>query len=149
MCGIGHNSWRRLAALACLLSLLGTAGCGNGLYTVQGKVVYEDGSLMTEGFVIGEMKDGDTTVMMRGEIRPDGTFRLGTLKAEGGAPRGTYRVLVTPRDRTPGEEHLPPVLDPKFQNYDTSGLTIEVKEDHNDVTLTVAKPQPKTTKVPR
>jgi hypothetical protein len=132
--------WRRLVPLACLFTLLGVSGCGGGLYPVQGQVVYEDGTPMTEGFVICEMQEGGAAVMARGPIQPDGTFRLGTRKPGDGARPGKYRVLVTPRARTEEEKNLPPVLDPKFTRYSTSGLEFEVKKEKNDFPLKVSKP---------
>jgi hypothetical protein len=132
---------RRIVSPIILVVLCGVTGCGGGLYPVRGKVVYEDGSPMTEGFVICETRDGGPAVMARGEIHSDGTFRLGTVKPGDGARAGTYRVLVLPNGRTEAEEHtLPPVLDRKFQSYNTSGLEIEVKEGPNEVTLRVRKP---------
>jgi hypothetical protein len=117
------------------------AGGGPALYPVRGKVVYEDGSPMPEGFVVAEMKDGDTVVMMRGEIHPDGTFQLGSLRPGDGARPGKYRVLVTGRARAPAEEHLPPVIDTKFQSFETSGLEVEVRKAPNDFTFKVTKPK--------
>lgn len=132
---------RRRALMLLALSLFAAGGCGRGLYPVRGQVVYEDGSPMAEGFVICEMPEGEMPVMARGEIQPDGTFRLGTFEPGDGARPGKYNVLVTPRGRTQAEEQtLPPVLDPRFQNYSTSGLELEVKEGLNEVTFKVAKP---------
>jgi hypothetical protein len=137
----GYGSWRRFAPLACLFTLLGVTGCGSNLYPVHGRVVYEDDTPMTEGFVICETQADGATVMARGEIQSDGTFRLGTRKPGDGARAGKYRVLVTPRGRTAKEEKtLPPVLDSKYQHYGSSGLGFEVKEGDNDFTLKVSKP---------
>ena len=48
--------WRQLSVLAALVVL---AGC-DGRYAVHGRVVYEDGSPLTEGTVVGEMSEGKT-----------------------------------------------------------------------------------------
>jgi hypothetical protein len=141
MVGTSPNGRRRILFVLALVVPCSASGCGKGLHPVRGKVVYEDGSPMTEGFVICEMKDGDTPVMARGEIQSDGTFQLGTLKPRDGAHPGKYRVLVMPNGRTEAEEHsLPPVLDRKFQSYNTSGLVLDVQEGSNEVTFRVAKP---------
>ena len=132
---------RRASTLIVLVVLCGMAGCGPGLYPVRGKVVYEDGSPMPEGFVVAEMKEGDEVVMMRGEIHPDGTFQLGTLRPGDGAHPGKYRVLVTGRARTPAEEHLPPVIDTKFTSFETSGLSVEVQKAPNEYTFKVTRPK--------
>jgi hypothetical protein len=132
---------RRASPLIAFVVLCAAAGCGERFYPVRGKVVYEDGSPMPEGFVVAEMKDGDAVVMMRGEVHPDGTFQLGTLRPGDGARPGKYRVLITPRARTPGEEDLPPVLDTKFQSFETSGLSVEVQKAPNEFTFKVTKPK--------
>src|SRR5262245_25725866 len=111
----GTGSWRRWVTLALFAPLLGAAGCGSGLYPVTGRVVFEDGSPLDEGIVICETYDGEKTVMARGNIQRDGTFRLGTIKPGDGARPGKYRVLVVPRGRTQAEANaLPPIIDRKF-----------------------------------
>ena len=42
------------ATLTALALLAGVTGCANGLYPVAGQVVYDDGSPVTEGLVVGE-----------------------------------------------------------------------------------------------
>ena len=85
--------WRRLSVLAALAFL---AGC-DGRYAVHGRVVYEDGSPLTEGIVIGEKAEGDKRVRAQGNVQGDGTFSWGTLSPGDGAEPGKYRVVVVPR----------------------------------------------------
>jgi hypothetical protein len=88
------------------------------------------------------MKDGEKTVMARGTLQPDGTFRLGTNRPGDGAPPGKYRVLVVPRGLTEAEAaKRPPIIDRKFEKFETSGLTLEVKPGANELLITVTKPK--------
>jgi hypothetical protein len=136
------NSRRRPAGLAALIFLFGVAGCGSGWPQVSGRVVFADGSPLDEGMVVCETRDGDKPVMARGTLQRDGTFRLGTSQPEDGAPPGKYRVLVVPRALSWRErETRPPIIDPRFEKFETSGITFEVKEGHNELNITVTKPK--------
>jgi len=133
---------RRLTVLAALVLLAGVGGC-SGRYPVTGKVAFADGAPLEEGTVVCEMKEGDQTIMARGTLQRDGTFKLGTEKPGDGAKPGKYRVLVMPRSLTDAEAAItPPIIDPKWQRYETSGLELEVKpQGTNDLNITVTKPQ--------
>jgi hypothetical protein len=134
---------RWLATLAPMAVLLGVAGCGGGLYPVSGRVVFEDGSPLDEGVVICELNGAQKPVMARGTLQRDGSFRLGTSRPGGGAPPGQYRVLVVPRslNQFEQEKQLPPIIDRKFEAFETSGLTLEVKQGNNELNITVSKPK--------
>jgi hypothetical protein len=144
-----NNIWCRLPLLAVLALPL---GCDNGRYSVHGRVVYEDGSPLTEGIVAGEMDKGDETrVMARGNVASDGAFSWGTQRPGDGAEPGKYRVVVIPRavsEYEASQGKLPDV-DPKFSNPQTSGLDFEVTPGKNELNITVTKPPPKTPKVKR
>lgn len=126
---------------AALVLLLGAAGCGPKLYPVRGTVTLADGKPVTEGMVVFERKGEDRPVTARGEIQPDGSYRLGTHAPGDGAPPGPYRVLVAPKydanavDRPPA----PPPFDPRYADFRTSGLEFEVKAGSNDFPITVKK----------
>src|SRR5947209_5023568 len=65
------------------------AGCGSNTYPVEGKVVWADGSPITElagGMVQFESEKLTPNVSARGTIQPDGTFRIGTHNPDDGAP---------------------------------------------------------------
>jgi hypothetical protein len=137
-----HTVRQHLGILSVLILSVGVAGCGNGLSPVTGRVVFEDGSPLDEGIVICEMQDGGKPVMARGSIQADGTFRLGTEKPGDGVKPGKYRVLVVPRGRTQAEASvLPPIIDHKFEKFETSGIEFEVKEGKNELPITVTKPK--------
>jgi hypothetical protein len=135
--------WRRLAALAALAVLAVLAGCGGGRYPVNGRVVYEDGSPLTEGMVVGETTEGGTRAMAQGSVRGDGTFSWGTLKPGDGARPGKYRVVVLARALGEAEtaQGMLPAVDPKFEKPETSGIDFEVKPGRNELNITVTKPK--------
>jgi hypothetical protein len=138
---VNHNG-RRLATVVVLTLLLGTAGCGNGQPQVTGLVLFEDGSPLDQGMVVCEMRDGSRPVMARGALARDGTFRLGTKQPGDGAPPGKYRVLVVPRSLNEFErQSMPPIIDPRFEKFETSGIVFDVKEGDNELKITVTKPK--------
>src|SRR5437867_2994334 len=112
---------RRSGSVVVVLALLGLAGCGQGLYPVHGKVVWENGDAARElahGFVNCESTTGAGGV--RGDIEEDGTFQLSTTKPGDGVLPGKYRVAVI--EYRPGETPRPPIMDLAFSNLETSKL---------------------------
>jgi hypothetical protein len=139
---LNHPGRRWLATLAALALLLGSAGCGSGRYPVTGRVVFDDGTPLDEGIVICEMKEGNRPVLARGSLGRDGTFRLGTQRPGDGVRPGKYRVLVVPRGLTQAERSTrAPIIDPRFEHFETSGLTLEVKDGKQVLNITVTRPQ--------
>jgi hypothetical protein len=132
----------RVVAVA--LVLLAAPGCGRKLYPVRGKVTYPDGKPVSGGLVVFELEGQEGASTPRGEIAADGSYELGTHKPRDGAAPGKYRVLVTPAhdpnaiDRPSG----PPPIDPRYGNFKTSGLEVEVKTTGvNEVPLQVSRPK--------
>jgi hypothetical protein len=125
-----------------LLFVLGVAGCGSGRIPVTGTVLYEDGSPLEEGTVVGEAEINGTIVAVQGNVRPDGSFEWGTERAGDGAFPGNYRVIVVPRALGDGEiaEGKQPAVDKRFTSYETSGLTFEVKPGNNRLDIKVTRP---------
>ena len=118
-----------LPAACCLL----LAGCGSRMSPVRGIVTLDDGTLLTKGLVIFEAQIDGKPVMARGEIKPDGSYQLGTAKTGDGAWPGKYRVLINPMDLSdlPDEQKNIP-FDYKYMRYETSGLEFEVKPGANE-----------------
>ena len=81
----------------------------------------------------------------RGEIRADGTFRLTTFETGDGAVPGTHQVLL--RAQRDADDYIKrgiiprPVIDPRFESYQTSGLVIDVQKTSNEVVLIVERPK--------
>jgi hypothetical protein len=119
------------------------AGCGSGLYPVEGKVVWKDGTPATEvagSNIIFEAVDQKTSSL--GSVQPDGSFRLTTNNANDGAPAGDYKVLIIETGLKPlpggdGSQLAPGVVDSKYADPGSSGLRATVKPGVNQVTLTI------------
>jgi hypothetical protein len=130
-----------LRSLGCFFALACAVGCGGGkLYSVDGTVVYRDGQVANElagGSVEFDPVQGKEGA--RGEIGPDGSFRLGTHRPGDGAAPGEYRVSIQPPvadlDRR-GKRVLPR----RYEDFKTSGLRVTVRPEPNRVTLTVERP---------
>lgn len=121
-------------AVIVLLALL-AAGCGGKkAYPVTGTVVFEDDRPAVElagGSVSLESVADNSNAA--GEIQRDGTFHIQNPLGADGVPAGKYRVLVL----SPPELRSRPVIDRKYARYETSGLTITVKEEPNQVPIKV------------
>lgn len=128
--------------LLCSLALLIAAGCGGGgdldygpLGTLSGKVT-SGGNPIAEGTIVLEKEGGGGSG--GAEIQSDGTFTV-TDKI-GGIPAGTYKVAFFPPtvevDEGPNSPPSTgfkdmPNLPEKYRTFDTSGLTVEIKEGKN------------------
>ena len=118
--------WMYLSLVGLLsISLLGCAGGGPEVHPVKGKVEFQGGDIrkLNEGHVEFQSMD-DPKIRAAGTIQEDGTFEMGTVynvnqEAKGVRP-GKYKVRVFP------EYEDDRVIHPKFTNYDTSGITVEV-----------------------
>jgi hypothetical protein len=93
-------------------------------------VTLADGQPLTKGLVIFEGKEGDKPVSARGDIQPDGSYRLSTHRPGDGAPPGKYQVLISPRIDVDAPEPLP--FDSRYTDFKTSGLSFEVTAGSND-----------------
>jgi hypothetical protein len=120
--------------------LLALTGCGGKrLYPVEGVVQYEDGTPARElaGGTVSLESVADKS-NAAGEIGKDGTFRIRDPFGKDGASAGEYRVLVLPSEGN--ERRNPPLIDRTYSRYETSGITIAVKEESNRVTVVVRRP---------
>ena len=123
--------------------LAATAGCGSGNTSpVRGKVVFKDGRPLTGGLVVFRPVDQRLQVSSRGDIHQDGTFVLGTYQEGDGAIPGKYQAAITPPPRRKVREKPVegPIINPRFESYETSGLEFEVKRGKNNFTIEVDKP---------
>ena len=139
--------------LSCAFMLVGLAmaGCGGPkARPVKGKVTFPDGSPLVEARVCF---DGtDSHVSANGNTSADGSYSLTMLKPDDGVLPGSYRVLILPPppklatklDANGETVYLPaqappqPVVDPKYEKYETSGLTFKVEdkaENHFDIVV--------------
>jgi hypothetical protein len=127
--------------------LLTVVGCGGQkTYPVEGRVVFkEDGSPLWGGFVQFELKDEEApSVVARGAIQEDGSFRLQTYRDNDGALEGVHRVLITP-PLTGGDferGNVPQVIHPRYKSYQTSKLEFTVTRDraNNNFRIEIEKP---------
>ncbi|MEZ6088657.1 MAG: hypothetical protein R3C05_11640 [Pirellulaceae bacterium] len=128
-------------AFGCLM-LLGCGAKNPPTYPVSGTVKYPDGKLLTDGTVEFELISSDETISASGVIDADGHFELGTFDSNDGARPGKHRVAVfAPNVIGSGYERPGLIekstLDPRFSDFRSSGIEIEVREESNEVTIEV------------
>jgi hypothetical protein len=129
--------------LAGCLALL--AGCSgrHKTYPVEGKVVWKDGNEARElvgGFVT--LDSMELLVSAQGQIQEDGSFRLGTYKSSDGVPAGEYKVAVSRNPELDMGVDAPVAWVPlsrRYENVNTSGLTLTVEPKNNVVTVEVER----------
>jgi hypothetical protein len=121
-------------AFFAIMLLVLFVGCGNP--QVKGTVKYEDGTPLTSGGVV--FIQGMYTATAA--IKPNGTYVLSQITKRDGVKPGLYKVTVqaqvssNPDD--PGARWID-LIDPKFADPETSGLTFEVKRSATyDITVT-------------
>ncbi|MGB7328691.1 MAG: hypothetical protein WBD31_27685 [Rubripirellula sp.] len=131
--------------LITLASLIGGLGCGgpaSDVYPVNGIVQFPDGKLLRSGTVELELIGQKDPITATARISPDGTFTMGTYKADDGALAGKHRVVVLSDYEIGNGAERPglipePLLDTKYRSFRTSGLQVEVKPETNNVVLEV------------
>ena len=142
--------------LAALLVAVVGCGPGRGVVPVTGIAKLKDGTPLARGhvFLTGGGENG-----ARGQIQPDGTFRLGTFTPTDGVKPGTYTAYVlgaTEEDTRSYDEKLnqtkpapPSLVDKKYDAAATSDLRVEVKPPKTHLELVLepntapGKSQPK------
>ena len=117
---------RRIHAALTLLVLILVAGCGSNNQKLTGTVIYsDDGSPVKMGVVVMESNNK----IARGEMDANGKFTMGFASDKDGIPKGeTFKVTIvnaleeTGTDKS-GMPIMTPLIDPKYSNSNTSGLT--------------------------
>lgn len=109
---------------------------------IAGKVTFQ-GAPVSEGLVF--FSNRDNGIHMSGELKSDGSYEIITAKGAG-LPLGTYQVRVRPPLQPLPEGPVRaapkpkefPNIPAKYREYETSGLTLTVKEGHNpfDIDMT-------------
>ena len=126
------------------LSLLMLAGCGDKV-GLRGKATFtDDGSPVPTGTVCFETD----TYLARGDLKPDGTFVVGSLKANDGLPPGKYRVYISGAQKSIGQDKegmdiYESLIDEKFASGSTSGITIDVTASTKNLDVKVDRYVPK------
>ena len=138
---------RLLTAVCCLVTgcVLGCSGSDLPVYATRGRVTFSDGTMVGAGRVEFRPVEAPRPVVARGEIQPDGTFELSTFEPGDGAIKGRHRAIVLPKMlfREQDRAHIPAVaIDPRFGDYEKSGLEFTVTENpaENEFTLVVQPP---------
>ena len=76
--------------LLLFVPVITTIGCSDKV-PMRGKVTFsDDQSPLTAGTVMFQ----SDTILARGDLKPDGTYIMGTEKLTDGIPKGTYRVSI-------------------------------------------------------
>lgn len=127
-----------------LILAVAAAGCGGKkMYPVSGRVVFkDDGSPLAGGLVVFEPQDASIKESAKGDIRPDGTFELGTRSGSDGVLEGKYRVLITPplppkrKEKSVG----PPMIHPRYQKLETTDLEVTVGPKTGPLRLEIDRP---------
>ena len=115
--------------------LLSLTGCGNP--SVKGTVKFDDGTPLTTGGVCFIAGSNTAT----GAIKSDGSYVLSESRAGDGVKPGHYKVTVSAQTGGGSDgEPLVHLVDPKFGDPGTSGLTCEVK---GSTTYNIAVTKPK------
>jgi len=126
----------RVVSLLCLFLLACCVGCGQSGsragYSVGGSIAFPDGT---------PVNYGEVTLTSR-SFTGSGSIMGGSYGISGRVPAGTYRVSVQLAETpdTAGSATQQRLIDPKFNNPETSGLTVEVRE-RTTFNITVTAPQ--------
>jgi hypothetical protein len=143
---LSSSTIHSLSVLLLVLVTLGTIlGCNRppqATYPVKGVVKWNDGQSATElesaGIELQVIEGPAIRVSPRGDVGPDGTFVLRTYGPADGAPEGEYRAVIMPwvlPDLT--VKRPPPIVDKRFQSFQSTPLRVTVKPEPNDIVLTV------------
>lgn len=127
------------------LVVLAAVGCGGDMATLEGKVTV-GGEPPPKGDFHGHvgLKLVEGGPVANSNLDKDGSFRISTGGTKGLKP-GTYQVVLTgmlgvPRPGAPpGRDGTVRWIPRKYANFETSGLTLEVKPGRNTKTIDIPK----------
>ena len=125
--------------VSCLL------GCGGGNVGMSGTVTFSDNG---EPLQLGTVYFSSPSFESRGRLDEKGNYTIGSLKESDGLPKGTYTVYVNGANRFEGSEaegnfRMVPLIDRKFTQPETSGLTVNVDGKSKRFDFKVDRLQPK------
>ena len=108
------------------------------LHPVQGSVTVRNKPAVKAFVVLRPVAAGPSKeALPRGEVGPDGTFRIGTYSDADGAPAGEYVVTITwPETRTDsktGDEIIEDRLGGRYADPAKSSLKVTVQAGSNDL----------------
>ncbi len=139
---------RKMSALMVALATVSMLGCGGGgasgpaapkgpKGSAKVKVTHA-GKPVTEGIL---MLDNGNGSVISGKAGADGSFTMNGPQGDS-VPVGTYKVSISPETKppAPGATTMPgpPKIEgvpEKFYSAGTSGVTVEVKEGKQDLTI--------------
>jgi hypothetical protein len=125
-----------IVLMVLLLNVLGCGRSGPRMHSINGKVELTgaDVKLLAGSFVESALIS-DANVRSSGVIQPDGSFKLGTLRAGSvvnGAGEGKYQVrIVLAADDNQAYRQAVSAIAPRFLDFKTSGLVIDVPSTAN------------------
>jgi hypothetical protein len=122
-----------------LVLLLVSAGCGQRLHPVTGKVTLPDGSPVPGSMVVFEGQADGQAISARGEVAADGSYSMSTNAPGDGVPAGNYRVSVAPPPMVNADSPTPAPFHPRYSSVETPGLTFQVKPGKNEFPIQVKK----------
>lgn len=114
-----------LSSVFPFLMVIALSGCGNPKTT--GKVTFPDGTPLTTGTVCFETSE----FAFYGDLKPNGTYSMGKTEDGQGIPPGEYKVRIQGAQLpdgldSDGNVKYKPLIDAKFSDASTSGLTCTV-----------------------
>ncbi|MDR1383132.1 MAG: hypothetical protein LBJ67_04685 [Planctomycetaceae bacterium] len=122
------------------LTLLLCAGCSNNV-PISGQVTYsDDGNPLTTGTVCFQTE----SFVARGNLQSDGTYHMSSVTEKDGLPSGLYQISVINAVEGLGEDDgiRIPLIDPKYNDSATSGITFEVTRSNKRFNFTVDRYKP-------
>jgi hypothetical protein len=136
-----------LCLLACAVALVSLGGCSSGepIYPVTGRIIFADGKPVPGGIIEFQAIDGGSKANPRGTIGVEGKFNMITPPEREGAVTGMYRAIVRAfdpayNDEAHGFKIPPPLIDRRYEKYETTDLEVLVEPKANEVTITVERP---------
>jgi hypothetical protein len=137
-CSTGPILLRRVPAAALAVTLGLAAGCGGGpkFVPVEGKVFIDNQTVQAgetlKGYVVlypDQSKGNLTQEYVKGDVGPDGSFKVFTGAREG-APPGSYKVTVDLARTNPNNPYdYKALIDGKYLEKEKSGIVFDVIEN--------------------